>query len=326
MASFALSTTENDNMESIQERKLTPQEFYQKIGSPRYIVAPMVDQSDLSFRMMTRKYGANLTYTQMFNCNSFLQCAQFRAKNFQTCEGDRPLIVQFCGHEPTSMLKAAKFVENSCDAVDINIGCPQNIARRGRYGAFLMEELDLLHDMVSTMVKGLKIPVTCKTRIYHNFDRSVRLCQTLIDAGASLLTIHGRTREEKGHEVKAPSWEMLRRLKEHFAHTGVPIIANGGIETMDDVMGCMETTGCDGIMTSEGILENPGVFSDAVEGNGGEQVWEASVPGAKAVNRQSLYRQVELAEEYLSFCVEYPTAYAGIDCCCVLIAWLLCCL
>lgn len=71
------------------------------------------------------------------------------------------------------------------------------IAKRGRYGAFLMEELDLLNEIVSTLSQGLKIPVTCKTRIYHDFDRTIRLCETLSNAGASLLTIHGRTREEK---------------------------------------------------------------------------------------------------------------------------------
>lgn len=85
-------------------------------------------------------------------------------------------------------------VEDKCDAVDVNLGCPQGIAKRGRYGAFLMEELDLLHEIVSTLVAGLKIPVTCKTRIYKDFDRSVRLCETLVNAGASMLVIHGRTR------------------------------------------------------------------------------------------------------------------------------------
>jgi tRNA-dihydrouridine synthase 1 len=76
-------------------------------------------------------------------------------------------------------------------------GCPQGIAKRGRYGAFLMEELDLLTDIVQTISKDLKVPVTCKTRIYKDFNRTIRLCETLTNAGASLLTIHGRTREEK---------------------------------------------------------------------------------------------------------------------------------
>ena len=164
------------------------------------------------------------------------------------------MIVQFAGHDPQTMLKAARLVEDRCDAIDINLGCPQGIAKRGRYGAFLMEELELLHDIVSTLSTNLKVPVTCKTRIYKDYDISIRLCETLVNAGACMLTIHGRTREEKGiyliHQyyhyyrdhislllgqfVAEADWEMIRRIKEHFGDR-VPIIANGGIANMDDV-------------------------------------------------------------------------------------------
>ena len=209
----------------------------------------MVDQSDLAFRMMTRKYGADLVFTQMFNANAFTSCKEYCDENFQTCVKDRPLIVQFAGHDPEVLLKAAKMVEDKCDAVDINLGCPQGIAKRGRYGAFLMEELDLLEKIVFILSQNLKIPVTCKTRIYKDFERSVKLCETLVNAGASMLTIHGRTREEKGHNIAAADWETLRRLKEHFGDR-VPIIANGGIESFQNVFECLQYTGCDGVMSS----------------------------------------------------------------------------
>lgn len=208
---------------------------------------------------MCRKYGAELVYTQMFNANSFVNSVEFREQGFTTCKYDRPLIVQFSGHEPQIMLQAAKYVEDRCDAVDINLGCPQDIARRGRYGAYLMEELDLLAEMVSTLKQNLKVPVTCKTRIYTDFERSVRLCEVLVAAGASLLTIHGRTREEKGHKVASVNYHMIARLKQHFKDR-VPIIANGGIEFVDDIPVCLSLTGADGVMTSEAILENPAFF------------------------------------------------------------------
>jgi tRNA-dihydrouridine synthase 1 len=111
-----------------------------------------------------------------------------------------------------------------------------------------MEELDLLSRIVKTLSEGLKVPVTCKTRIYKgDFQRSVQLCETLVQAGASMLTIHGRTREEKGNLVAAADWETIAKLKEHFAGR-VPIIANGGIESLDDVYSCLEETKADGIM------------------------------------------------------------------------------
>ena len=149
-----------------------------------------------------------------------------------------------------------------------------------------MEELSLLHDIVKTLSSNLKVPVTCKTRIYKDFDRSIRLCETLVNAGASMLTIHGRTREEKGQYVAEADWEMIRRIKEHFGNR-VPIIANGGISNLDDVNKCLEYTKCDGVMSSEAILENPTLF---------------------CCSNISL-TQIEIAEEYLSYCQKYPSTF-----------------
>jgi tRNA-dihydrouridine synthase 1 len=252
------------------QRKELPFDFWRRIGSPKHVVAPMVDNSDLAFRMQTRKYNAHLTFTQMLNANSFVNSKEARAHLFQTCPEDRPLVAQLAGCDPAMILKAAQLVEGRCDAVDMNFGCPQGIAKRGRYGAFLMEELELLDDIVRTLVEGLSIPVTCKTRIYHDFERTITLCETLYNAGAYALTIHGRTREEKGQFVANPDWDTLKRIKDHFRQKDIPIpiIANGGIETMDDVRRCLEYTGCDGVMTSEGILENPALFSGNLTANG----------------------------------------------------------
>lgn len=136
---------------------MDPFGFFEGMGNPKCIVAPMVDQSDLAFRMLTRKYGADLCFTQMFNANSMINDRDYCAENFQTVSGDRPLIVQLAGHDPAVMLKAARLVEDNCDAIDINLGCPQGIAKRGRYGAFLMEELDLLDSIVRTLSSNIKV-------------------------------------------------------------------------------------------------------------------------------------------------------------------------
>jgi len=84
----------------------------------------MVDQSELPFRMLTRKYGAQLCYTPMFHAAKFAESKGYRDKMFTKCDADRPLIVQFCANDPDTLLAAAKHVENDCDAVDINLGCP----------------------------------------------------------------------------------------------------------------------------------------------------------------------------------------------------------
>ena len=101
-----------------------PYEFYNKVGRPKYFVAPMVDQSELPYRMLTRKYGADICYTPMFHAKLFSQDPKYRNNMFQPCAQDRPLVVQFCANDPDILLAAAKYVEDDCDAVEINLGCP----------------------------------------------------------------------------------------------------------------------------------------------------------------------------------------------------------
>ena len=283
-------------------------DFYRRLGSPRYIVAPMVDHSDLPFRMQTRKHGAQLVFTQMMNANVLIQCREYRDELLQSCEGDRPLIVQLCGDNPTTLLQAARMVQDTCDAIDLNLGCPQGIAKRGHYGAFLMEELPLLSSIVSTLVKNCSVPITCKTRIYKNdFQRSIRLCETLVAAGASMLTIHGRSREEKGHAIQAADWDMIARIKAHFMSRGIriPIVANGSIARLEDVVRCVEITAVDGVMTSEAVLENPALFEDSSTIN--SCVYESTNTGRSnsSDGSSSSMRQLDLAQEYLDLCRVY---------------------
>mmetsp|Transcript_7795 Transcript_7795/g.12471 ORF Transcript_7795/g.12471 Transcript_7795/m.12471 type:complete len:212 (-) Transcript_7795:551-1186(-) len=186
---------------------------YSSIGSPKYIMAPMVDQSELPFRMLGRSYQAQLCYTPMMHSFLFSSDENYRNENFTTCAADRPLAVQFCANDPEVLLKAAKFVEDDCDAVDINLGCPQNIAKRGHYGAFLLEEPDLVRQLVSTLANNLKVPVWCKMRLLPSLHDTIAFAQMLESAGCQLLAVHGRTKEQRGQLAGQADWSAIRTIR-----------------------------------------------------------------------------------------------------------------
>ncbi|ORD97250.1 DUS1L [Hepatospora eriocheir] len=255
--------------------------FLKNIKRPWKILAPMVDNSEEAFRILVKNYGCDFGYTEMVN-TTVLNRIKFKfEKNkwFSDVSKDRPLVVQICGNDPITMLKSSRKLEPFCDAIDINLGCPQHCARKGMYGAWLMNDQTRIFEIVKTLSNELTIPVFCKIRVFDSIEKSVKYAKMIENAGCSLLTVHGRTIHQKGKNTGFVSLDHIKAIKEALT---IPVISNGGILEHKDIEKTLNYTKCDGVMIGEPILYIPTIFS------------------VKEVD------PFEISEEYLNICSKYP--------------------
>jgi len=231
----------------------------------KYILAPMVGASELAFRMLCRKYGAQLAYTPMMSSELFVRDEAYRIAEFQTIPEDRPLVCHFSANNPETFAAAAKLCEHQCDAIDLNLGCPQRTAHVGHFGSYLLgpEDRDLVISIVKSGRQAVSIPIFVKIRLMDTLEDTIQLCQQLRDAGASLIAIHARFRatfhrDGAGARDGPALLEHIEAIKKVI--TDIPIIANGNVITFDDVERNLALTKADGVMSAEGILDNPALF------------------------------------------------------------------
>ncbi|GMI16281.1 hypothetical protein TrLO_g11939 [Triparma laevis f. longispina] len=273
--------------------------------TPQYITAPMVAQSDLAFRTLTRNHGATLTYTQMLHARNFVSSKSFRDDNYDfnpKLEGlkynNPPLIAQIAGDDVKFMTEAAQILADSgVDGIDINLGCPQAIARKGNYGAYLLPQTELTTEIVRSIKKKLPTtPLTAKIRIQDNIYDTLTIAGKLQEAGVEMLTVHGRTLKENKTLTRQANWDAISQVVRHL---DIPVIANGGIEDSRDVHAILETTAAVGCMSSEALLENPSLYD-----------FQNVLP-ADCSSRVVLDRQVKLCKEYIELAKLYPPVGNG---------------
>jgi nifR3 family TIM-barrel protein len=225
------------------------------------ILAPMEDVTDVVFRRLCRKYGADLAMTEFVNVEGLLRGCKNARRKVQLADDDQLTGIQIYGANPERLAEAARFAEEAEPLfIDINCGCwVPKIAGRGA-GAGWLRDPEAMVAMAKLVVSSVSLPVTVKTRIGYGPESHmpiVDLARRLEDAGIQALTIHCRT-AAMGHSGAA-DWTWAQKAKEVVS---IPVIVNGDVKTADDAERAITETGCEGVMVGRRAIEHPWVFRE----------------------------------------------------------------
>jgi tRNA-dihydrouridine synthase B len=264
------------------------------------ILAPMEDVSDISFRKICKKLGADIVFTEFVNAEGLTRGSKKTYKKMLFEDDERPIVVQIYGENIDSMKKAAKMAEElRPEIIDINAGCwVKKIANRGA-GAGLIKDPDYLEQMVYEVANAVSIPVSVKTRIGWD-ENSINIlenAQRIEKAGAKLLTLHCRTRSQ-GHSGN-PDWEWINRVKEVVK---IPVVLNGGLMELSDIQKAIETTRADGLMIARGAIGQPWIFKIAKE----------FIENNKLIDI-SIEERFEILFEHLNLSYQYKSEFGLIE-------------
>ena len=223
-------------------------------------LAPMEDITDLAFRLVCKKLGADVVITEFTAAEALIRQIGKALGKIKVLDEERPVGIQLFGSRPEAMQEAAAVAESlGPDFIDINCGCwVRNHVGRSE-GAGLLRDLPLFEKIVRATVSGTKLPVTVKTRLGWDQNSIVILdvAKMVEAAGAKMLTVHCRTRSQ-AHRGLA-DWSWLAKIKKAIS---IPLVGNGDVTTPQDVK-AMFATGCDGVMIGRGAVANPWIFTQA---------------------------------------------------------------
>ncbi|MCA9407008.1 MAG: tRNA dihydrouridine synthase DusB [Candidatus Omnitrophica bacterium] len=223
-------------------------------------LAPMEDVTNLPFRLICKRLGADIVYTEFTSSEALIRDIPRALHKIEVAEEERPVAIQIFGGVERSMEGAAQKAEEfNPDFIDINCGCwVKNHVARGE-GAALLKDLPQFEKIVKSTVKATKLPVTVKTRLGWDQENIVILdVARMVEAvGAKALTVHCRVRTQ-GHQGQA-DWDWLTKIKKVVS---IPVFGNGDVTTPEDVKRMLDT-GCDGVMIGRGAISNPWIFKQA---------------------------------------------------------------
>lgn len=232
------------------------------LGNMPVCLAPMEDVTDPAFRLMCKRFGADMVYTEFVSADALIRSIDKTMKKLTINEAERPVAIQIYGRDTETMVEAAKIVEEAKpDILDLNFGCPvKRVAVKGA-GAGMLQNIPKMLEITREVVKAVSIPVTVKTRLGWDQEHRiiVELAEQLQDCGIEALTIHGRTRSQM--YTGEADWTLIGAVKDN-PRMHIPIIGNGDITTPQRAKECFDKYGVDAIMIGRASFGRPWIFKE----------------------------------------------------------------
>lgn len=274
-----------------------------EFGQNPLFLAPMEDVTDIGFRMLCKRFGAAMVYTEFVSAEALVRSIKSTVSKLTISEDERPVGIQIYGRDLDAMVEAAKIVEEARpDVIDLNFGCPvKKVAGKGA-GAGMLRNIPLMLEITREVVKAVKIPVTVKTRLGWDCNNIIitELAEQLQDCGIQALTIHGRTRSQM--YTGEADWTLIGEVKNN-PRIHIPIIGNGDIKTPEQAREAFNRYRVDAVMVGRATFGCPWIFKEMKE-----YISPSPLPSPSL----TLDDKIDILEEQLRINVERIDEYRGI--------------
>lgn len=273
-----------------------------EFGPQPVFLAPMEDVTDIGFRLLCKRFGASMVYTEFVSAEALVRSIKSTVNKLTISNEERPVGIQIYGRDVVSMVEAAKIVEEAHpDLIDLNFGCPvKKVAGKGA-GAGMLRNVPLMLDITREVVRAVKTPVTVKTRLGWDQNNLIigDLAEKLQDCGIQALTIHGRTRSQM--YTGEADWTLIGAVKSN-PRIRIPIIGNGDITSPEQAQTVFERYGVDAIMIGRGTFGRPWIFKEIRD----------RLDGRPANTSLDINRKIDILEEQLRINISRIDEYRGI--------------
>ena len=233
-----------------------------EFGERPVFLAPMEDVTDIGFRLLCKRFGAAMVYTEFVSAEALIRDVKSTIQKLTISDTERPVGIQIYGRDIEAMVEAAKIVEQAGpDLIDLNFGCPvKKVAGKGA-GAGMLQNIPKMLEITQKVVDAVKLPVTVKTRLGWNQEQLIitDLAEQLQDCGIKALTIHGRTRRQM--YTGQADWTLIGEVKRN-PRIHIPIIGNGDITSAEEAKRAFDEYGVDAVMIGRATFGRPWIFKE----------------------------------------------------------------